>query len=155
MVVTAKCIKEAWDSMSCVLYKPGCGPLPDGLYEIERDGPLSKLKTGEGKSARYVFEFDRNAGPDDKPHDYTCEKCGKKCKTLNELGTHTRSEHKDVIVVEPDDDGEEVDLSDRTCTVCHPPKVLKTPYGLRLHTEKSHPSVPAAVPHEGAVEQAA
>lgn len=137
MQVAAKCIKEAWDSMACVLYKPGHGPLPEGLYEIDRDGPLAKLKTSEGKSGKYVFDFDRNSGPDDKPHDYTCEKCGKKCKTLNELGTHFNSDHKDVVATEPED--EEDDLTDRTCTKCDPPKVLKTPHGLRLHTMKSHP----------------
>lgn len=144
MRVAAKCIKEAWDSMSCVLYKPGHGPLPEGLYEIDRDGPLAKLKTADGKLGKYVFEFDRNAGIDDeKPRDYTCDKCGKDCKTLPGLGTHMRTEHKDVAVTEPEEENEEDDFTDRTCTVCDPPKVLKTPHGLRLHTLKSHPEAVA------------
>jgi hypothetical protein len=55
--VQAKCIAEAWDSTACIMYKPGNGPLPGGLYEIDRDGQLTTLKTPTG---RYIFEFDRN-----------------------------------------------------------------------------------------------
>jgi hypothetical protein len=55
--VQAKCIAEAWDSTACIMYKPGEGPLPGGLYEIDRDGQLTTLKTPTG---RYIFEFDRS-----------------------------------------------------------------------------------------------
>lgn len=153
MVVAAKCIMDAWDSIACLSYKPGQGSLPGGLYEIDRDGSLAKLKTPRGN---YVFEFDRNANPDDKPHDYSCKKPGceslKPFKSLAELGTHANSFHKEEsVAAEPDGESEdeEDDLSDRTCTQCDPHKVLKTPHGLRLHTLKSHPT------EEAAVEQAA
>lgn len=137
MLVKARCVTPAWDSVGAVMYEPGRGPLPEGLYEIDRDGPLARLKLG----STYVFDFDRNCGPDDKPHDYSCKKegCGKKFKTLSDLGSHTRSEHKDVAILEPTGEDEEVDLSDRTCNICVPPKVLRSAYGLRLHNEKSHP----------------
>jgi len=58
MKVQAKCIAEAWDSTACIMYKPGNGPFPGGLYEIDRDGQLTTLKTPTG---RYIFEFDRNS----------------------------------------------------------------------------------------------
>ncbi|HME56820.1 MAG TPA: hypothetical protein VKF63_00660 [Terracidiphilus sp.] len=58
MKVQAKCIAEAWDSTACTMYEPGKGPLPGGLYEIDRDSQLATLKTPTGK---YVFEFDRNS----------------------------------------------------------------------------------------------
>lgn len=139
MQVKAKCVIMAWDSSTSMLYKPGEGPLPDGLYEIDRDGPLAKLKLG----STYCFEFDRCANPADKPHDYTCKKegCGKKFKTLPELGTHVKTDHKDetAVPVGEDEDEEEIDLTDRTCFICDPPKVLKSKNGLRLHNEKSHP----------------
>lgn len=116
--------------------------MPEGLYEIDRDGPLASLKLG----STYVFDFDRNANPNDKPHDYTCKKCGEtrdpmgKKFTLATLGTHTRSVHRDDPVIALDDDEEDgADLSDRTCNICSPPKVLRSAYGLRLHNEKSHP----------------
>lgn len=99
MFVLATCNADSWDSPSCTLYKRG------QTYEIKRDGQLAKLK---GPRGEYVFEFDRNAGPDDKPHDYSCKRegCGKKFKTLNELGTHTREDHKDEPhpLAEPDAD---------------------------------------------------
>lgn len=141
MLITAKCIINVFETNSCVLYTPQGGPLPDGLYEIDRDGPLAKIKLG----STYCFEFDRNAGPDDKPHIYSCKKPGcealKPFKTLNNLGTHTRSAHKDDLnpLAEPEGEDEVLDLSDRTCTICQPHKVLRTAYGLRLHNEKSHP----------------
>jgi hypothetical protein len=135
MLVKAKCITPGWDSDNATMYTPGAGPLPDGLYEIERDGPLAHLKLG----STYVFEFDRNAGPQDKPHDYSCKKPGcetlKPFKTLPELGRHSNAEHKGHDLIP----GEAVDLSDRTCTICTPHRVCKSPYGLRLHNEKSHP----------------
>lgn len=138
--VSAKCVMESWDSSTSLSYKPGQGPLPGGLYEIDRDGQLASLKTPRGN---YIFEFDRNANPTDKTHNYDCKvpDCGAKFKALSELGSHMRSQHKDANTVFVDasgeDDGEEeLDLSDRTCDICQ--KVLKTPNGLRLHKEKAH-----------------
>lgn len=98
MLVKAKCMSPAWDSVNATRYEPNAGPLPDGLYEIERDGPLASLRLGKN----YCFEFDRNAGPDDKPHDYTCKRddCGKKFKTLAELGSHTRSIHREEAAIQ-------------------------------------------------------
>jgi hypothetical protein len=143
MLVKAKCVTVAWDSPNATRYEPGAGPLPGGLYEIDRDGPLASLKLG----STYVFEFDRNANPDDKPHDYSCKKdgCGKKFKTLAALGTHTKVDHKDDAEPpekpeddEPDEEEDE-QVRARTCFLCDPPKVLKSPYGLQLHNQKSHP----------------
>lgn len=102
-MVSAKCIMAASLSSPVQQYfTPGGGPLPGGLYEIDRDGPLADLKTTGGKSGKYVFQFDRNASPGEE-HDYTCKKeaCkefGKDFKTLAALGSHTRSAHKDETV---------------------------------------------------------
>jgi hypothetical protein len=142
MLVKAKCVTPCWDSNNAVRYEPGAGPLPDGLYEIDRNGPLALLKLG----STYVFEFDRNGTRTndgvDVVKDYSCKKpgCGRKFKTLPELGSHVRSDHKDDPVEDEGvDDAGVVDLSDRTCHICDPPKVLRNAYGLRLHNEKSHP----------------
>ena len=144
MMVKAKCVTRCWDSVNAIEYAPNGGPLPGGFYEIDRHGPLASMKLG----STYCFDFDRNAGVDDKPHDYTCKKCGAtkdpkgKKFTLATLGTHTKVEHKDEpaepVGDELDDEQAEA-LALRTCNICDPPKVLKTPYGLRLHNEKSHP----------------
>jgi hypothetical protein len=136
MQVEAKCIMDAWDSIACLPYKPGQGPLPGGLYKIDRDGPLAKLKTPRGK---YVFEFDRNSGPADKPHDYSCKKegCGKKFKTLPKLGRHTNSAHKD----DPNpmaDDEEAVILKTSTCKQCDPPQVFDSRGAMMKHKGEVH-----------------
>lgn len=109
-MVSAKCIMPAWDSVNCLHLKPGQGSLPGGLFEIDRDGPLAKLKTSGGPMGKYVFEFDRNGNPDDKVHDYTCKKCGEtkdplgRKFTLNTLGTHTKTAHKDESTAESSED---------------------------------------------------
>lgn len=141
MLVRAKCVTPAWDSVRAVMYMPGGGPLPEGLYEIDRDGPLASLKLG----STYVFDFDRNDPFGDKPHDYSCKKegCGRKFKTLAALGTHTRSDHKDDAVVADEEEPsteEEEQLKKITCEQCG--RVCRTEYGKRLHIEKSHPFQP-------------
>jgi len=139
MKVKAKCVTTCWDSVNAFQYVPGGGPLPGGLYEIDRNGPLASLKLG----STYVFEFDRNANPNETPHDYSCKKPGcenlKPFKTLSDLGSHTRSAHKDdnVIAAEEDEEEEKIDLSHLTCQTCG--RLCKSEYGLRLHNEKSHP----------------
>lgn len=158
MLVKAKCVAVAWDSVNATRYEPGAGPLPGGLYEIDRDGPLASLKLG----STYVFEFDRNANPDDKPHDYSCKKpgCVAHFKTLAALGSHTRSAHKDESTPndEPpenpeDDEPKEAIVKDGrgkkkgktfTCKQCG--EVLPHLYALKVH-KKSH--------EEAAVTQAA
>ena len=129
--------------------------MPGGLYEIDRDGPLAQLKTNGGKTGKYVFEFDRNAGPDDKPHDYSCKRegCGKKFKTLADLGTHTKTEHK-TERFESDEEVEVVkDMRGKTkkphTFTCKEPGcgvVLPHLYALKVH-KKTH--------EKAAVEQAA
>ena len=155
MLVKAKCVTAAWDSVNATLYEPGNGPLPDGLYEIERDGPLASLKLG----GIYVFDFDRNRGPDDKPHDYTCKKdgCGKKFKTLAELGRHSNAEHRDSGVAAAD--GEEVELAvdgrgkkkARTfvCKVCG--DILPNLYALGQHNKTHQQAAPIDIEAETAV----
>lgn len=157
MMVQAKCIMPASLSspVQC-LFMPGQGPLPGGLYEIDRDGPLAKLKTNGGKTGKYVFEFDRNAGPDDKPHDYSCKKdgCGKHFKTLAGLGTHTKLEHKEESVTASESEDEpEVEFAKdgrgrkkgRTFTCKHPGcgQVLPHLYGLKVHNRTHAPLVPS------------
>jgi hypothetical protein len=130
MLIQAKCLTPAWDSERAKLYSAG------EVYEIDRDSRLAELKVG----SRPVFEFDRNANPDDKPHDYSCkqEGCGAKFKTLAELGSHTRATHKDSDLI-PDPKAENI-FADRTCE-CG--RVCASAYGLKLHKQKAHP-VPAA-----------
>jgi hypothetical protein len=156
MQVAAKCIMAAYDSVNCISYKPGQGPLPGGLYEIDRNGPLATLKTSGGPMGKYVFEFDRNAGPDDKPHDYSCKRdgCGKKFKTLAALGTHTREEHNDTAVMDSDDEPVVMAVDGRgkkqnktfTCKEPGCGEVLPHLYALKLH-KKTH--------EQAAVEQTA
>lgn len=126
MLVQAKCNTPAWDSGRAKFYYPG------ETYEIDTESPLCDLKFGGDK---YVFEFDRNANPSDKPHDYTCDKCGEKFSTLNKLGNHVHSQHPEGVV-EPVE--EEEIFADRTCNICNPKKVCKSPYGLRVHQDKAH-----------------
>lgn len=141
MQVEAHCIMDAWDSILCVPYKKGFN------YEIARDGQLAQLKTPRGA---YVFEFDRNAGPDDKPHDYTCKKpgCGKKFKNLAALGTHTKQDHKDDMIVADSDEEIVVAKDGRgkkkgktfTCKTEGCGQILPNLYALKVH-KKTHEKV--------------
>jgi hypothetical protein len=148
MQVAAKCIMAASLSSPVQQYfVPGGGPLPGGLYEIDRDGPLADLKTSGGKLGKYVFEFDRNAGPDDKPHDYSCKKpgCDFKAKNLAALGTHTKQAHKDDPNPLAEPDAEVTIVKDMrgktrknkgfTCKECG--EVLPHLYALKVH-KKTH-----------------
>lgn len=58
MKVQAKCIMQAWDSKECVMYEPGMGPLPGGLYEIDSNGQLATMKTPKGD---WIFQFERTS----------------------------------------------------------------------------------------------
>lgn len=138
MKVAAKCTLPAWDSKACVMLEPGKGPLPGGLYEIERDGDLANMKA----FGRNVFEFDR-AVPG-SGHDYTCKECGEKCKSLNELGTHKRSRHpfQPIVSDEPIEDGpillEKRGRAKKTefhCKTCN--EVFPNLYAIRVHN-KTH-----------------
>lgn len=136
MLVKAKCVTRAWDSEATVMYEPGLGPLPGGLYEIDRDGPLAHMKLG----STYVFDFDRNCGPDDKPHDYSCKRegCGKKFKTLAALGTHTKTEHKDDPNPLAEPDAEVVIVQKSTCKQCNPPQVFDSRGEMMKHKGEVH-----------------
>lgn len=154
MLVKAKCITPAWDNVNAIRYEPGWGPLAEGLYEIDRNGPLASLKVGD----RYVFEFDRNGTRTndgvDVVKDYSCKRegCGKKFKTLNALGTHTREDHKDEPVIDEEPAGPVVDgrgkKKNKTFT-CHTPgcgALLPNLYALKLHKQehKAEAQTPAA-----------
>jgi hypothetical protein len=112
------------------------GPLPDGSYEIEHDGPLASLKTGtryvkfdkDGKpvgdpiGGKYVFEFDRAAAAataatpgavfvPSAEGKYTCKSCGKVFPSLNALGTHAHADcpgkKEETETLEPETETEE------------------------------------------------
>ena len=158
MKVQAKCILRAWDSNAAVMYEPGMGPLPGGLYEIDRDSKLVDLKTATG---RYVFEFDRNAGPNETPHDYACKKCGKPFKTLAQLGIHSNQEHRDIHeaakLAEPDFDapvvvearGNKGKPKTFTCKTCGAklPNIYQMGVHNKLHKELAAQEVAAEPEH--------
>ena len=137
MLVKAKCTEKSWDSKACEFYYPGFE------YEIERDSELANLKVGKN----YVFEFDRNANPDDKPHDYSCKKCGESFDTLAELGRHSNATHKndalmtddEPAVIVPDGRGRK---KGRTFTCKYPGcgEVLPNLYAMGQHN-KTHVKV--------------
>ena len=65
MIVHAKCLAFAWDSLAGKAYNPDAGPLPDGLYEIDTDSQLATLKTLRGD---WLFQYPGHVGkPEDKP----------------------------------------------------------------------------------------
>ena len=67
MIVHAKCLAFAWDSLASKAYNPDAGPLPDGLYEIDTDSQLATLKTLRGD---WIFQYPGHEGrpkPGDKP----------------------------------------------------------------------------------------
>ena len=68
---------------------------PGMIYEIDSDGPLAALKMGKA----HLFEFDRNMTKNDAGEvvvkDYSCKRCGLKCKSLAELGRHANATHND------------------------------------------------------------
>ena len=153
MLVEAKCIMDAYDSPSCQHFKMG------STYQIERDGALAQLKTSGGKLGKYVFEFDRNAGPQDKPHDYSCKKpgCGKKFKSLAQLGTHTKVDHKDDPnpLAEDVADDEVVLKQTCKCKACDPPQTFDSRSALMKHRGEVHGANFFKKLDKAAVEQAA
>lgn len=165
MIVTAKCIARAWDTTQAREYLPGFE------YEIDSNSPLASLtvhpvaykdgkpvkyqRSDEGKleafptsKPPYVFEFDRNAGPGDKPHDYSCKKpgCGAFFKTLSDLGTHTKTAHNESpavdnepVVLAKDGRGKKK-MGTITCKECG--EVCPHLYALKVH-KKTHAKVEA------------
>ena len=138
MKVKAKCLFPAWESNASIAFSPG------EVYEIEHDGPLAQLRFG----ASYVFQFDRNS-LSGEVHDYTCKKCGKKCKTLAELGVHSNAEHKNDGLLT--DDEPAVIVKDgrgrkkgRTFTCKQCGEVLPNLYATKVH-KKTHQAETAAV----------
>ena len=137
MLVKAKCTSRAWDSGAAVLCYPG------EVYEIEHDGKLAALKIGNS----WVFEFDRTmAGTGVGPTvgGYICKECQATFKSVNELGTHTRQEHREKARTEVLDDDEPIVIKKEkpwmkgrtfTCKTCA--EVLPNLYALRVHN-KSH-----------------
>lgn len=60
MLVQAECLIRAWDSNEAVMYEPGMGPLPGGLYEIDTDNvALTSLIAVGGK---WVFQYEGHTG---------------------------------------------------------------------------------------------
>jgi len=114
VLVKAECLAPAWEYP--VYYRPGRGPLPGGLYEIEHNGKLALMQV----RGNWVFQFDREAtakatsatpagepppssgdgtnpapaapAPFRFPVEYKCKKCGEVFSTVNALGTHCRKE---------------------------------------------------------------
>lgn len=160
-VVDALCLHDAFDSTRCFYYEQG------KTYPIDTESDLARMtvrplssgrvdqKTGEVvpvKTRRVplpVFQFDRavpmGAYGSGKPYDYTCSQCGKKCKSLNELGNHVHSAHpKEEFQDGTEDEEAEVVIERRgakkgrtfTCRVCG--EVLPNLYAIRVHNRDAH-----------------
>lgn len=147
MKVQARCKADAWDSPTATYYYAG------EVYTIDHDGQLASMRTGR---AGFVFEFDRTmAGTGQKPAvgGYVCKQCGLACDSLNDIGTHSRSAHKEEFKTEDVDDSEPVVVERRgtkkgktfTCKECS--EVLPNLYAFRVH-KKVHQEAAetAAVP---------
>jgi hypothetical protein len=70
MIVHAKCLAFAWDSLASKAYNPDAGPLPDGLYEIDTDSQLATLTTIRGD---WLFQYPGHEGRAPKPGDKPVE----------------------------------------------------------------------------------
>jgi hypothetical protein len=70
MLVHAKCLAFAWDSLASKAYNPDAGPLPDGLYEIDTDSQLATLTTIRGD---WLFQYPGHEGRAPKPGDKPVE----------------------------------------------------------------------------------
>lgn len=154
MVVQALCLHDAWDSASCLYYEKG------RTYEIDTDSEIAKLtvrplssgkvdqKTGEIVAAKLtrapqpVFQFDRaaptTAVSGGVARDYTCDECGKKCKSLNELGTHTRSAHPPEPFADGTEDEDVEIVQVFTCKQCEPNIQFTTRGDLQSHKYSEH-----------------
>lgn len=148
MLVKAKCTARAWDSKTATAFYPG------EVYEIEHDSNLATLKVGP----HWVFEFDRTmsgTGASPAIGGFVCKGCNKTFDTLNELGTHTREQHRNDFnsaITAPEEDGEDEPIPIRedgrkkkgrtfTCKTCG--EILPNLYALRVHN-KTHKTVEVA-----------
>lgn len=154
MIVEALCLQDAWDSAACRYYERG------KTYSIDTESevahltvrPLSSGKvdktTGEivpvkpTRSPLPVFQFDRaaplGAFGSGIPNDYTCKKCGKRCKSFHELGTHSNKEHPERPFEDGTEEEEAVALAVHTCKVCDPPQKFSSRSELMKHKGKAH-----------------
>jgi hypothetical protein len=152
-IVQALCLNDAWDSAKCFYYEKG------RTYPIDTDSELAHLtarplssgkvdqKTGEivpvkpSRAPLPCFQFDRaaplGAMGTGVPSDYTCDDCGKKCKSLNELGTHVHKAHPKRPLV--DESEEEVVVQElSTCKQCDPPQVFNSRGEMMRHKGEVH-----------------
>jgi hypothetical protein len=151
-IVEALCLHDAYDSTACFYYEKG------RTYPIDTDSEVARLMTrpqssgkvnekGEIVAAKLsrpslpVFQFDRalplGAVSNGKPSDYTCDECGKKCKSLNELGSHTRSKHPKQPLVDETEE-EAVVRQVCICKTCNPPRSFNSRYELMKHRGEAH-----------------
>jgi hypothetical protein len=70
MLVHAKCLSFAWDSITATAYYPNAGPLPGGLYEIDSESQLATLTTIRGE---WLFQYPGHEGKVTKPEDEPVE----------------------------------------------------------------------------------
>ena len=96
MLVKAKCTINVFDNATSVFYTPGGGPFAEGLYEIDRDGQLAKIKLG----STYCFDFDRTpeqlaVDSNDPDADRTCYICTppKVLQNSSGLRLHNQKSH--------------------------------------------------------------
>jgi hypothetical protein len=173
MIVEALCLNDAWDSVRCFYYEKG------RTYPIDTESEIARMtvrpmssgkvdqKTGEIVAAKVsrpslpVFQFDRaaplGATGNGVPSDYTCDDCGKKCKSLNELGTHTRSKHPKQPLVDETEE-EAVVRTVCTCKQCDPHQTFNSRSELMKHRGEVHKAnffKKGFGQQEGAVTQAA
>lgn len=136
MPVRATCTFQAWDSPTATGFVPG------QIVEFERDSPIGIRLASMKFGGRYVFEFDRNETRTNQgvtvEKDYSCKECGKKCKTLSELGRHTNAEHRGRVADKVE--SEDVEIQRETKPVRCKPCDLSFPTRAELmaHKREAH-----------------
>ena len=88
VVVHARCIAHAFDSVNAVQYWPGQEYDLDLANKDQRK--LVWLRTPRGK---WIFDFDRANSSNTDILMFFCKECGQPFELLNELGTHSRDLH--------------------------------------------------------------